>query len=215
MSELIKGVDRLTGVSKAVSMFGSARVKPGSPYYELARKTAAEIGKRGFAILTGGGPGCMEASNRGASEAGALSVGLNIKLPHEQYVNPYVDFSETFNFFFVRKVCLVKYAHGFVIFPGGYGTLDEMFEALTLIQTGKVEDFPIILMGSEYWKPLLKWIEGTMLTEGMIHPKDLDSVHVTDDPVEAAKIVEKSWAVYLKKQKKEFEREGTLQPPFA
>lgn len=201
MAEFVKGLDKLTGVTKGVSMFGSARVKPGSKYYELSRKTAFEIGRRGFTILTGGGPGAMEAANRGAKEARALSIGLNIKLPFEQHINPYVDITETFNFFFVRKVMLVKYAHAFVILPGGYGTLDEMFEALTLIQTGKVSNFPIILMGKEYWTPLLDWIRGTILANGMLKAEDLNDVHLTDDPKEAAGIVQKAWKNYLREER--------------
>jgi len=203
MSELIKGLDKLTGVTKGISMFGSARVRQGSNHYELARATAYEIGKKGFTIITGGGPGCMEASNRGAKEAGALSIGLNIKLPFEAYVNPYVDMVETFNFFFVRKIMLVKYAHAFIILPGGFGTLDELFEAATLIQTGKVSNFPIILMGKEFWAPLMGWIRSTLLKQGMIREEDLLDLHVLDDPKEAAKIVEKSWKRYLKSVKDE------------
>lgn len=205
LSEFIKGLDRLNGVTRGVSLFGSARVRPGSPYYELARKTAYEIGKAGFQILTGGGPGAMEASNRGAREAGTLSIGLNIRLPFETHVNHYVDINETFNFFFVRKVMLVKYAHAFVIFPGGYGTLDEMFEALTLIQTGKVSNFPIILMGKAYWAPMLAWLKDTVMKEGMVKQADFEDLHVTDDPKEATKIVKAAWKRYLADQRKELE----------
>ena len=203
LSEFIKGLDRLNGVTRGVSMFGSARIRPGSKYYELARKTAHAIGKAGFQILTGGGPGAMEASNRGAREAGALSVGLNIRLPFETHVNHYVDINETFNFFFVRKVMLVKYAHAFVIFPGGYGTLDEMFEALTLIQTGKVSNFPVILMGKSYWAPLIAWLRESTLKEGMVKEQDFDDLHLTDDPKEACKIVKAAWKRYLADQKRE------------
>lgn len=207
MSELIKGLDKLTGITKGISMFGSARIRPGTPYYELARKTAYEIGKKGFTIITGGGPGSMEASNRGAKEAGALSIGLNIKLPFEQYINPYVDIVETFNFFFVRKIMLVKYAHAFIILPGGFGTLDELFEAATLIQTGKVSNFPIILMGSDYWGPMMDWIKGTLLEKGMIKDDDLTDIHLIDDPKEAARIVERAWKRYLKELKAELKAE--------
>lgn len=210
MSEFIKGLDRLNGVSRGVSMFGSARIKPGSPYYELARKTAHDLGKAGFQILTGGGPGAMEASNRGAHEAGALSIGLNIRLPFEAHINPYVDINETFNFFFVRKVMLVKYAHAFIIFPGGYGTLDEMFEALTLIQTGKVSNFPVILMGKKYWAKLIEWLKEFPLAEGMVKPTDFDDLHLTDDPKEATRIVKGAWKRYLADQAKELERMGTV-----
>jgi uncharacterized protein (TIGR00730 family) len=198
MAEFIKGLDKLNGVTKGISMFGSARVKPDSEEYELARRTAFEIGKRGFTIITGGGPGAMEASNRGAHEAGARSIGLNIKLPFETHENPYVSMSETFNFFFVRKVMLVKYAHAFIILPGGFGTLDEMFEALTLIQTGKISNFPIILMGTKYWAPLLDWLRKTVLKKGMLTDADLDAIYLTDEPKEAARIVEKAWAAYLR-----------------
>ncbi len=201
MSEFIKGLDKLNGVTRGISMFGSARLKEGSKYYELSRKTAYEIGKRGFTVITGGGPGAMEAANRGAHEAGALSIGLNIKLPFEMHVNPYVDITETFNFFFVRKVMLVKYAHAFVILPGGLGTLDEMFEALTLIQTGKVSNFPVILMGTEYWAPLMEWIKKTLMGNGMIHRDDLKDVHLTDSPKEAATIVTKAWKDFLKAER--------------
>ena len=214
MSEFIKGLDKLYGISKAVSMFGSARVKEDSPHYELARKTAFEIGKRGFTIITGGGPGCMEASNKGAKEAGAYSIGLNIKLPFETHVNPYVDMTETFNFFFVRKVMLVKYAHAFVILPGGFGTLDEMFEALTLVQTGKISNFPIILMDSKFWEPMMEWIRGTLVENGMIKKEDLNTIHLVDSPKEAAKIIDKSWQQFLKDQKKEFESQIGSRLPF-
>ena len=210
MAELVKGLDKLTGVSKGISMFGSARLQPGSEYYELARKTAYEIGKRGFTILTGGGPGAMEASNKGAKEAGALSIGLNIKLPFEAHVNPYVDIVETFNFFFVRKIMLVKYAHAFVIMPGGFGTLDEMFEALTLIQTGKISNFPIILMGKKYWAPMMSWIRESLLKAGMINLEDLDDMHLVDDPREAGKIVEAAWKKYLKEYRLELKAANLL-----
>lgn len=197
LSDFIKGLDKLQNVKKGVSMFGSARIKPGTPYYELARKTAFEIGARGFTIITGGGPGIMEASNRGGKESGALSIGLNIKLPFEAHVNPWVDIEEEFNFFFVRKVMLVKYAKAFVILPGGYGTLDELFEALTLIQTKKIEHFPVILMGKKYWEPMLDWVKGTLQAQRMINEQDLESLFVTDDPKEAAKIIERE---YLKRE---------------
>lgn len=204
LSEFIKGYETLAGTTNGISMFGSARMKPGSPHYELARKTAYEIGKAGFTIITGGGPGAMEASNRGAREAGARSIGLNIKLPFEQHVNPYVDVTENFNFFFVRKVMLVKYAHAFVILPGGFGTLDEMFEALTLIQTGKVSNFPVILMGTQYWKPLVDWLR-SLSNAGMISASDLDSLYLIDQPKEAAKIVKKHWKIYLEGLRKQEE----------
>ncbi len=203
MAEFIKGLEKLNGVTKAISMFGSARLKPGSEYYELSRVTANELGKKGFTIITGGGPGAMEAANRGAKEARALSIGLNIRLPFEQHINPYVDLTENFNFFFVRKVMLVKYAHAFVILPGGFGTLDEMFEALTLIQTGKISNFPVILVGKKYWQPLLDWIKSHVLEAGLISKENLDDLHLTDSPKEVVKIVEQAWKSYLKDYKKE------------
>jgi uncharacterized protein (TIGR00730 family) len=203
LSEFIKGLDKLYGVTKGVSVFGSARIKKGSPYYEMAREVGYELGKKGFTVITGGGPGAMEAANLGAQEAKAYSIGLGIKLPFEDKLNPYLDDQEIFNFFFVRKVMLVKYAHGFVICPGGLGTLDEMFEALTLIQTNKVSNFPVILMGKKYWKPLLDFIDETLLKGGMINPKDLHDMHVTDSPKEAASIVEQAWKRYLKDAKEE------------
>jgi uncharacterized protein (TIGR00730 family) len=203
MAEFIKGLEALNGVTKGISMFGSARIKPGTPYYELARKTGYALGKAGFTIITGGGPGAMEASNRGGKEAGALSIGLNIRLPFETHLNPYVDISEHFNFFFVRKVMLVKYAHAFIILPGGVGTLDEMFEALTLVQTGKISNFPIIMMGKSYWTPLLDWLKNTLLAEGMISEKDMNSIYLTDDPKEAVQIAQKYWKSYLKDLKDE------------
>ncbi|NDG86256.1 MAG: TIGR00730 family Rossman fold protein [Proteobacteria bacterium] len=210
LSEFIKGLEKLNGVTRGVSMFGSARLKDGSKYYELSRKTAKALGKKGFTIITGGGPGAMEAANRGAREAGALSVGLNIKLPFEAHINPYVDITETFNFFFVRKVMLVKYAHAFIILPGGFGTLDEMFEALTLIQTGKISNFPIILMGKSYWAPLMSWIKGTLLENGMIRADDLNDVHLTDDPNEVVRIVQRAWKAYLKHQERELKASRRL-----
>jgi len=212
MSEFIKGLEALDGVTKGISMFGSARIKADSPYYELARATAYRLGKAGFTIITGGGPGAMEASNKGAKEAGALSIGLNIRLPFETHVNPYVDITENFNFFFVRKVMLVKYAHAFVILPGGVGTLDEMFEALTLIQTGKISNFPIIMMGKKYWGPLIEWMKNTMLVEGTISQKDIDSIYLTDDPKETVKIAQKHWKNYLAELKDEIVEKAWMGP---
>lgn len=203
MAEFIKGFEKLQGITKAVSMFGSARIKPESPYYKLATTTAKELARAGFTIITGGGPGAMEAANKGAKEAKGLSVGLNIKLPFEQHINPYVDITETFNFFFVRKVMLVKYSSAFVIVPGGFGTLDEMFEALTLIQTGKISHFPVILLGSEYWQPLIDWIKTSVLESKMINAEDLDYFHITDDPKEVARIVQKAFKSYLKEMQAE------------
>jgi uncharacterized protein (TIGR00730 family) len=173
----------------AVSIFGSARVREGSEPYEAARSVGRYFAERGWAVITGGGPGVMEAANRGAKEGGGLSIGFNIELPHEQGSNPYLDISYTFKHFYARKVCFVKPAEGFVIFPGGFGTLDELFEALTLIQTGKAQNFPVVLFGTDYWGELLDWIKGELLADGMISPDDLKLLHVTDDPVEAAEDV--------------------------
>lgn len=209
LSDFVKGLDKLYGVSRGVSIFGSARIKPDSKYYELTRKVAYEIGKRGFSVITGGGPGAMEAANKGAKEAGAQSIGLAIKLAFETDVNPYLDMHETFNFFFVRKVMLVKYAHAFIIMPGGFGTLDELFEALTLIQTGKVSNFPVILVGTEYWEPLMGFMKGTLLSEGMVKDKDFEDLHITDDPKEVAKIIEKAWKKYINDTKTELKQRAS------
>jgi uncharacterized protein (TIGR00730 family) len=173
----------------AVSIFGSARVGEDSPVYQTARTVGRYFGERGWAVITGGGPGVMEAANRGAKEAGGLSIGFNIDLPHEQGSNPYLDISYTFKHFYARKVCFVKPSEGFVIFPGGFGTLDELFEALTLIQTGKAQNFPVVLFDTDYWRELLDWIEGEMLADGMISREDLALLHATDDPIEAAEDV--------------------------
>jgi len=189
MGEFVEGFDSLACIGPAVTIFGSARVPPGDPQYEAARETARLLGEAGFSVITGGGPGIMEAANRGARDAGVLSVGCNIELPFEQAVNPYVDLAINFRYFFVRKTMFVKYAEAFVIFPGGFGTLDELSEALTLIQTGKVRDFPVVLFGSGYWKGFLDWIRSALLGEGKISPDDVDLMLVTDDPAEVARIV--------------------------
>jgi uncharacterized protein (TIGR00730 family) len=162
-------------------VFGSARIRADDPAYRNARALAARFAQRGWAIVTGGGPGVMEAANRGAKEAGGLSIGFNIELPHEQRSNPYLDLMLTFHHFYARKTMFVKAAEGFVVFPGGFGTADELFEALTLIQTGKVLHFPVVLFDSDYWEELLDWIRGELLADGMISPEDLDLLHVTDD----------------------------------
>jgi uncharacterized protein (TIGR00730 family) len=175
--------------SPAVTIFGSARVSEDHPAYGEAREVARLFAEAGFTVITGGGPGVMEAANRGAQEGGGLSVGFNIELPHEQYANPYLDVSLTFKHFYVRKTMFVKPAEGFVIFPGGFGTLDELFEALTLIQTGKVRHFPVVLCDSRYWGGLMDWIEGPLLEERMISPEDLDLLHVTDNVEEAVATV--------------------------
>ena len=165
----------------AVSIFGSARAREDSPVYASARSVGRRFAEEGWAVITGGGPGVMEAANRGAKEGGGLSVGFNIELPHEQGSNAYLDISYTFKHFYARKVCFVKPAEGFVIFPGGFGTLDELFEALTLIQTGKAENFPVVLIDTDYWGEMIDWIKGEMLPDGMISSEDLDLLHVTDD----------------------------------
>jgi uncharacterized protein (TIGR00730 family) len=175
----------------AVTIFGSARVPEGNPIYEQAREVARRFAEEGWAVVTGGGPGVMEAANRGAKEGNGLSVGFNIELPHEQHLNPWVDIELTFRHFYARKTMFVKAAEGFVVFPGGFGTADELFESLTLIQTGKVLHFPVILFGSDYWEELLAWIRDEALADGMIARDDLALLHVTDDPADAvARVLE-------------------------
>jgi uncharacterized protein (TIGR00730 family) len=186
MGEFVEGFDEMQEIGLAVSVFGSARVGPEDAMYQACVETSRLLGEAGFAIITGGGPGIMEAANRGARLAGAPSVGCNIELPFEQKSNDFLDVSIDFRYFFVRKTMFVKYAEAFVIFPGGFGTMDELFEALTLIQTSKVGNFPVVLFGSAYWAGLLDWLRGTMAAEGKIAPSDLDLVHVTDDPSDAA-----------------------------
>jgi uncharacterized protein (TIGR00730 family) len=173
----------------AISVFGSARVEPDSPVYGDAVEVGRRIAEAGFAVVTGGGPGVMEAANRGAREGGGVSVGFNIELPHEQHENPYLDISLTFDHFYARKTMFVKAAEGYVIFPGGFGTLDELFEALTLIQTGKVLHFPVVLFDHAYWAPLLDWIRGRLLEDGMISSEDLELLVVTDDAEEAVRVL--------------------------
>ncbi len=184
--EFIKGFRALHFVGPCVTVFGSARFKEDHHYYHLAREVSARIGELGFTILTGGGPGIMEAANRGARDAKAPSIGCNIELPMEQEPNPYVDKFVEFRYFFVRKVMLVKYSYAFVVMPGGFGTLDEVFETITLIQTGKIKDFPVILMGVDYWQPLMEFIRSRMIAERTISPTDLDLLFLTDSPAEAA-----------------------------
>jgi uncharacterized protein (TIGR00730 family) len=192
MAEFVDGFTMMARQKNLVSVFGSARLTPDSRYYHLAVLVAKELVKHGFNVLTGGGPGIMEAANKGAQEQRGNSVGVAIELPHEEDANRYIDRGrlQTFRHFFVRKVMFVKYAHGFIVMPGGFGTFDEFFEALTLIQTKKTKVFPIILMGSDYWKGLVDWIKTTVVQEKMIAPEDIDLIHVTDDPVEAATIIE-------------------------
>jgi uncharacterized protein (TIGR00730 family) len=189
LSEFVEGFDALAAVGPAVTVFGSARTKPSSPWYKLARQLGQLLGRQGYAVITGGGPGIMEAANRGCQEAGGLSVGCNIELPMEQGLNPYVDLGVEFRYFFARKTMFVKYADAFVIFPGGYGTLDELFEALTLIQTKKIQHFPVVLVGKSYWQPLLDWIEGPLIKEAVITAEDADLFRLTDDPAEVCEII--------------------------
>lgn len=187
--EFVEGFEALAGLGPAVSLFGSARTPVDDPVYQAAVETARLLAEAGLVIITGGGPGIMEAGNKGAMLAGGVSVGLNIELPYEQHFNPYLDISINFRYFFARKVMFVKYAQAFVIFPGGFGTLDELFEALTLVQTNKISNFPVILFGSAYWSGLLRWIKDTLLAGGRISPEDLDLIRVTDSPAEVCDLV--------------------------
>jgi uncharacterized protein (TIGR00730 family) len=192
LSEFVEGFDALAEIGPAITIFGSARVKEDAPAYAMAREIGRLLAKEGYAVITGGGPGVMEAANRGCQEGGGLSVGCNIELPHEQSINAYVDLGVEFRYFFARKTMFVKYADGFVILPGGYGTMDELFEALTLIQTGKIRHFPVILVGSAFFGGFLEWIKEKLLGEGMIAPGDLDLIQVTDDPQQVVEIFRKA-----------------------
>jgi len=192
--EFITGFRKLHFVGPCVTIFGSARFPEDHRYYKLARETGAAISTMGFTVMTGGGPGIMEAANRGARDVGGPSIGCNIKLPQEQEPNPYVDQFVEFRYFFVRKVMLVKYSYAFIALPGGFGTLDELFEALTLIQTGKIKNFPVVLMGIDYWRPLIDFVRDTMLREKTISPGDVELLKLTDDPAEAVAFIDK-WAV--------------------
>jgi len=188
--EIRMGFDALAGIGAAASFFGSARTAADDPDYKLARETARLIGETGMAVITGGGPGVMEAANRGARDAGAMSVGLNIELPFEQGGNPYCDIALEFHYFFTRKIMFVRYASGFVVFPGGFGTMDELWEALTLIQTGKIRYFPVVLVGSDYWRGMVEWVADRMLSEGNIGEEDLDLWTLTDDPLEVRDLLQ-------------------------
>ena len=192
MGEFVNGFEKMSVIGPCVSIFGSARVREGHPYYDLAVKVSQKISEAGYGIITGGGPGIMEAGNKGANLAGGTSVGLNIDLPFEQHDNPFIDDDKSldFDYFFVRKVMFVKYSQGFVVMPGGFGTLDEFFEALTLIQTHKIHTFPIILVGSEFWKGLLDWIKNTLVEAGNISPKDLDLIKLVDTEDEVVEIID-------------------------
>ena len=205
MGEFVNGYEKLSRIGPCVSIFGSARTKPTEKYYKLAEEIAEKIVEHGYGVITGGGPGIMEAGNKGAHIGGGTSVGLNIELPFEQHDNPYIDSDKNldFDYFFVRKVMFVKYSQGFVVMPGGFGTLDEMFEAVTLIQTNKIEKFPIILVGSDFWEGLLDWIKKVLLDQfNNISPKDLDLIHVVDSADEVLHILDS------------FYRESRLSPNF-
>jgi uncharacterized protein (TIGR00730 family) len=189
LAEFVEGFDALAGLGPAITIFGSARVDERSPIYQTAREIGRRLAAEGYAIITGGGPGVMEAANRGCQEGGGMSVGCNIELPHEQSTNAYVDLTVEFRYFFARKTMFVKYADGFVILPGGFGTMDELFESLTLIQTGKIRHFPIVLVGTAYYAGLIEWIRARLLADGMIEPGDIDLITVTDDPAEVVRII--------------------------
>ncbi|MUL39820.1 TIGR00730 family Rossman fold protein [Streptomonospora sp. PA3] len=203
-SEFVEGFGLLSEVGHAVSVFGSARTKPDTPYYELGQEIGTKLASAGYAVITGGGPGVMEAANRGAQEAGGTSIGLGIELPFEQSLNDFIDIGVTFRYFFVRKTMFVKYSQAFVVLPGGFGTLDELFESITLVQTGKVTRFPVVLVGSRFWSGLRDWIHGTLLEEGTISPGDPDLMYVTDDADEVVDIIRKS---HVDLARREFESE--------
>jgi len=192
MGEFVEGFEKLGDVRDAVAIFGSARTAGSDPHYQVAVETARLLAQAGFPVITGGGPGIMEAANKGAVEGQGVSIGCNIELPHEQGTNPYVRRSMYFRFFFVRKTMFAKYSMAFVVFPGGFGTLDELFEALTLIQTGKVSGFPVVLVGKAYWEGLVRWLRDTMVEEKKIDQSDLQLFHVTDDPQEVLRIIEEA-----------------------
>ncbi|MBD0257327.1 MAG: TIGR00730 family Rossman fold protein [Cytophagales bacterium] len=200
MAEFVNGFEKLAQIGPCVSIFGSARTKPDNPYYKMAEEIAAKLVRHGYGVISGGGPGIMEAANKGAFEQGGKSVGLNIRLPFEQFNNAYIDADKliTFDYFFVRKVMFVKYAQGFIVMPGGMGTLDELFEAITLVQTQKISRFPIVLVGRAYWQGLLNWIEEVMLgQEANISPEDLKLINIVDTPTEAVKVIDDFYSKYL------------------
>ena len=192
MGEFVDGFDALARLGPAVSIFGSARTPPNDPMYGAAEGLAAKFAERGITVITGGGPGIMAAANKGAAEAGGVSVGLGIELPHEQSINEWCTLALNFRYFFVRKTMFVKYAQGFVIFPGGFGTFDELFESLTLVQTGKIEHFPIVLFGTAYWQPLVDWLRDPVTSAGMVSPTDLELFRCTDDADETIRWIEES-----------------------
>ena len=192
IAEFVEGFEALADCPPSVTIFGSARARPEDEVYQKAEQVAQLLAENGFGVITGGGPGVMEAANKGAALAGGRSIGLNIQLPNEQEPNPYTNMSLSFRYFFVRKVMFVKYAVAYIIFPGGFGTMDELFESMTLIQTQKIKPFPVILVGSQYWKGLLDWLKTVALKEGKISPSDLDIFQVVDDPLEILKIIKKT-----------------------
>ncbi|MFE1169449.1 TIGR00730 family Rossman fold protein [Nocardiopsis sp. NPDC058789] len=191
-SEFVEGFGLLSELPSAVSVFGSARIRPGSEFYELGVQVGARLAEAGYATITGGGPGMMEAANKGAQQAGGLSVGLGIELPFEQSLNSYIDMGMTFRYFFVRKTMFVKYSQAFVVLPGGFGTLDELFEAITLVQTKKITRFPVVLIGTEFWGGLRTWVEDSLLKHGLVADHDMELLYVTDDPEEAVRIVQQA-----------------------
>jgi uncharacterized protein (TIGR00730 family) len=199
MSEFVEGFEKLAKIGPCVTIFGSARVKAGHPYYRIAEDIAYQLVQQGYGVITGGGPGIMEAGNKGAHRAGGKSVGLNIYLPHEQKGNPYIDQDKliTFDYFFVRKVMFTKYSQGFIVMPGGFGTLDELSEALTLIQTKKIGRFPIVMVGKKFWSGLMDWIEKRLVEEKMIHEEDLELINLVDTPEEAVQVIDDFYAKYL------------------
>ena len=193
MAELVEGFEALSNIGPAVTIFGSARLRPGTPYYDKCLKVSENLAKDGFAVISGGGPGIMEAANRGAQNGNGTSVGLNIELPMEQTPNPYQDVRVEFRYFFVRKLMFVKYAVAYVIFPGGFGTMDELFEALTLIQTKKIRSFPVVLVGKDYWQGMIDWIRTTMHAHGNISLDEIDLMHIVDEPEEVCEIINKRY----------------------
>jgi uncharacterized protein (TIGR00730 family) len=201
MAEFVEGFEKMSRIGPCVSIFGSARTKPDDPYYQLAEEIAMKLTQDGYGIITGGGPGIMEAANKGAQKANGKSVGLNIELPHEQEANSFIDIDKliTFKYFFVRKLMFIKYAQGFIVLPGGFGTMDELFESLTLIQTNKTAQFPIILVGREYWAGLITWIKTTLVKAGNIHEKDLDLITVVDTSSEVVSQINEFYSRYLLK----------------
>jgi uncharacterized protein (TIGR00730 family) len=199
MAEMVEGFEKLAKIGPCVSIFGSARTKPDDQYYQMAEEIAAKLVRHGYGVVTGGGPGIMEAGNKGAASEKGKSVGLNIELPHEQGSNIYIDPDKliSFDYFFVRKVMFVKYSQGFIVMPGGFGTLDELFEAITLIQTNKIGRFPIVLVGKSFWSGLIAWVKETMLGEGNISPQDLDLINIVDTPTEAVQVIDDFYSKYL------------------